>query len=123
MSEEESTLNLQALQHELQRVGVTPGWRMTFSYGRALQSATLKVRRSPTSALSHDLQLWPGAAVGHVQGDPTLSPSDLRVSFGGNEESSAAMSLGRGRRLMTRQLHRCSRLQCALASAGCLSAQ
>ena len=46
MSEEESTLNLQALQHELQRVGVTPGWRMTFSYGRALQSATLKVSHS-----------------------------------------------------------------------------
>lgn len=43
MSEEESTLNLQALQQEVQRLGVTTGWRLTFSYGRALQSATLKV--------------------------------------------------------------------------------
>ena len=52
MSEEESTLNLQALQHELQRVGVTPGWRMTFSYGRALQSATLKVTKPSRCQIS-----------------------------------------------------------------------
>lgn len=44
MSEEESTLNLQALQDEVKRLGVQTPWRLTFSYGRALQSATLKVR-------------------------------------------------------------------------------
>lgn len=40
MSEEESTVNLQALNE------VAPGspWALTFSYGRALQSSTLKVR-------------------------------------------------------------------------------
>lgn len=38
MSEEESTLNLQALQEEMPN---SP-WALTFSYGRALQSATLK---------------------------------------------------------------------------------
>lgn len=38
MSEEESTLNLQALQEEMP---YSP-WALTFSYGRALQSATLK---------------------------------------------------------------------------------
>ena len=43
MSEEESTLNLQALQDEVKRLGVQTPWRLTFSYGRALQSATLKV--------------------------------------------------------------------------------
>lgn len=61
MSEEESTLNLQALQHELQRVGVTPGWRMTFSYGRALQSATLKVNcflKPQTSGVRGMLTTW-----------------------------------------------------------------
>jgi len=42
MSEEESTLNLQALQDEVKRIGATAPWRLTFSYGRALQSATLK---------------------------------------------------------------------------------
>ena len=45
MSEEESTLNLQALQDEVKRLGVQTPWRLTFSYGRALQSATLKVGR------------------------------------------------------------------------------
>ena len=40
MSEEESTLNLQALQNECPN---SP-WALTFSYGRALQSSTLKVR-------------------------------------------------------------------------------
>lgn len=45
MSEEESTLNLQALQDEVKRTGATAPWRLTFSYGRALQSATLKVAR------------------------------------------------------------------------------
>lgn len=44
MSEEESTLNLQALQDEVKRLGVNTPWRLTFSYGRALQSATLKVQ-------------------------------------------------------------------------------
>jgi fructose-bisphosphate aldolase class 1 len=43
MSEEESTLNLQALQDEVKRIGAVVPWRLTFSYGRALQSATLKV--------------------------------------------------------------------------------
>ncbi|MCO5573953.1 hypothetical protein L7F22_027731 [Adiantum nelumboides] len=38
MSEEEATLNLQALQAH----GPTP-WSLTFSYGRALQSSTLKI--------------------------------------------------------------------------------
>lgn len=38
MSEEEATLNLQALQ----AYGPTP-WSLTFSYGRALQSSTLKI--------------------------------------------------------------------------------
>ncbi|KAF5838972.1 fructose-bisphosphate aldolase class-I-domain-containing protein [Dunaliella salina] len=38
MSEEESTLNLQALQEEMPQ---SP-WALTFSYGRALQSTTLK---------------------------------------------------------------------------------
>jgi fructose-bisphosphate aldolase class I len=38
MSEEEATLNLQALQS----FGPTP-WSLTFSYGRALQSSTLKM--------------------------------------------------------------------------------
>lgn len=38
MSEEEATLNLQALQ----AYGPTP-WSLTFSYGRALQSSTLKM--------------------------------------------------------------------------------
>jgi fructose-bisphosphate aldolase, class I len=41
MSEEESTLNLQALQDEAAKVGGVP-WALTFSYGRALQSTTLK---------------------------------------------------------------------------------
>lgn len=53
MSEEESTLNLQALQDEVKRLGVNTPWRLTFSYGRALQSATLKVRVScPTCTLT-----------------------------------------------------------------------
>ena len=38
MGEEEATLNLQALQ----AFGPTP-WALTFSYGRALQSSTLKM--------------------------------------------------------------------------------
>jgi fructose-bisphosphate aldolase class I len=38
MSEEESTLNLQALQDECPNAP----WSLTFSYGRALQSSTLK---------------------------------------------------------------------------------
>ena len=46
MSEEESTLNLQALQKYAGKYG----WNLTFSYGRALQSATLKA--------------WAGAAHG-----------------------------------------------------------
>lgn len=44
MSEEESTLNLQALQDACPDAP----WSLTFSYGRALQSSTLKV----TSQLS-----------------------------------------------------------------------
>jgi fructose-bisphosphate aldolase class I len=40
MSEEESTLNLQALQEACPNAP----WSLTFSYGRALQSTTLKVR-------------------------------------------------------------------------------
>ena len=51
MSEEESTLNLQALQDEVKRLGAQTGWRLTFSYGRALQSATLKVRLNLETAL------------------------------------------------------------------------
>ncbi len=39
MSEEESTLNLQALQDACPNAP----WSLTFSYGRALQSTTLKV--------------------------------------------------------------------------------
>lgn len=42
MSEEESTLNLQALQDEAATGPASP-WSLTFSYGRALQSTTLKV--------------------------------------------------------------------------------
>lgn len=42
MSEEESTLNLQALQDEAASGPASP-WSLTFSYGRALQSTTLKV--------------------------------------------------------------------------------
>jgi fructose-bisphosphate aldolase class I len=38
MSEEESTINLQALQEALPNAP----WSLTFSYGRALQSTTLK---------------------------------------------------------------------------------
>ena len=38
MSEEESTLNLQALQEACPNAP----WSLTFSYGRALQSTTLK---------------------------------------------------------------------------------
>jgi len=41
MSEYESTVNLKALQDEAARVGGVP-WALTFSYGRALQSSTLK---------------------------------------------------------------------------------
>jgi fructose-bisphosphate aldolase class I len=51
MSEEESTLNLQALQE----ADPTAPWSLTFSYGRALQSATLKA--------------WAGAAQGSAQWD------------------------------------------------------
>jgi fructose-bisphosphate aldolase class 1 len=39
MSEEESTLNLQALQEACPNAP----WSLTFSYGRALQATTLKV--------------------------------------------------------------------------------
>lgn len=46
MSEEESTLNLQALQEECPN---SP-WSLTFSYGRALQATTLKT--------------WSGGAIG-----------------------------------------------------------
>jgi fructose-bisphosphate aldolase class I len=49
MSEEESTLNLQALQE----ADPDAPWSLTFSYGRALQSATLK--------------RWAGAAPGSEQ--------------------------------------------------------
>lgn len=42
MSEEESTLNLQALQDEAAKVPGGVPWALTFSYGRALQSTTLK---------------------------------------------------------------------------------
>lgn len=42
MSEEESTLNLQALQDEAATGPASP-WALTFSYGRALQATTLKV--------------------------------------------------------------------------------
>ncbi|MEW5319965.1 MAG: hypothetical protein WDW38_011074 [Sanguina aurantia] len=41
MSEEESTLNLQALQDEAATGPASP-WALTFSYGRALQATTLK---------------------------------------------------------------------------------
>jgi fructose-bisphosphate aldolase class 1 len=40
MSEEESTLNLQALNEACPNAP----WSLTFSYGRALQATTLKVR-------------------------------------------------------------------------------
>ena len=39
----ERALRHHALQDEVKRLGVQTPWRLTFSYGRALQSATLKV--------------------------------------------------------------------------------
>lgn len=56
MSEEESTLNLQALQEACPN---SP-WALTFSYGRALQATTLKVRRAglpPTCGACWGLQI------------------------------------------------------------------
>ena len=68
MSEEEATLNLQALQS----FGPTP-WALTFSYGRALQSSTLKmwagkVRLPPLSALPGGTWQVAGAERGALVG-------------------------------------------------------
>lgn len=50
MSEEESTLNLQALNDAFPN----PPWSLTFSYGRALQSSTLKV----CAYMCNDYVVW-----------------------------------------------------------------
>ena len=94
MSEEESTLNLQALQDEVKRLGVQTPWRLTFSYGRALQSATLKVRTLSVMGPFHrryplvqaDVQLHAWSAVKgdsiHVDAfDPVNAKSNLEGAF------------------------------------------
>lgn len=67
MSEEESTLNLQALND------AAPGspWALTFSYGRALQSSTLKVRRAAPRGVAgrsrHTEAVWQPLSRGVVR--------------------------------------------------------
>jgi hypothetical protein len=86
MSEEEATLNLQALQDECPNAP----WSLTFSYGRALQATTLKVRRmGGTGLLWLVMQAWDVVGGGGAaEGGWTRQPA-TRAGGGGRREGHA----------------------------------